>query len=139
MTWVTWWGLRDGHAPMVTDGLVLGTPRHEVVGEEYLKGLGFPEEVTIFVRNHVEAKRYLVATDPKYYEGLSEASRHTLTHQGGPMKEEEVLSFKTNPNFHAVLRMRSWDEKAKDPEAHTPALEEYENLCLTYLKEAMKA
>ncbi|MPC44606.1 uncharacterized protein E2C01_038284 [Portunus trituberculatus] len=53
---------------MMTDGLVLGTPSHEVVGEEYLKGLGFPEEITNFVRNHVEAKRYLVATDPKYYE-----------------------------------------------------------------------
>ena len=40
-----------------------------LTGEEYLKGLGFPEEVTSFVRNHVEAKRYLVATDPDYYEG----------------------------------------------------------------------
>ncbi|KAG0726848.1 hypothetical protein GWK47_035787 [Chionoecetes opilio] len=103
-----------------------------------LRGLGFPEEVTSFVRNHVAAKRYLVTTDPKYYEGLSEASRGTLVHQGGPMSEEEAVSFKTNPNFQAALRMRHWDESAKDPEAQTPALKDYEDLCLSYLKEATK-
>lgn len=131
-------GQRDNLAPMMTKGTTLGTPRHEVVGEEYLKGLGFPEEVTSFVRNHVEAKRFLVATDHEYYQGLSDASKMTLTHQGGPMMEGEVAAFKTSPHFKAAVRMRGWDEAAKDPVAQTPALEEFEALCLAYLKEAAK-
>ena len=72
------------------------------------------------------------------FPGLSEASRNTLTHQGGPMKEVEVVNFKTNPQFQAALRMRFWDDKAKDPQAQTPSLKEYENVCLAYLKEATK-
>ena len=33
---------------------VLGTAGHERVGEEFLEGLGFPKEVTQFVRGHVQ-------------------------------------------------------------------------------------
>lgn len=47
-------------------------PELSFPGEEYLKRLGFPEEVTSFVRNHVEAKRFLVATDHDYYQGKTE-------------------------------------------------------------------
>ena len=35
---------------------VLGTAGHERVGEEFLEGLGFPKEVTQFVRGHVQVK-----------------------------------------------------------------------------------
>lgn len=38
-------------------------------GAEYLRGLGFPEEMTSFVRNHVDAKRFLVTMDQEYYQG----------------------------------------------------------------------
>ena len=40
-------------------GTTLGTRTHEKVGEKFLKNLGFPENVTSFVRGHVDAKRYL--------------------------------------------------------------------------------
>ena len=41
-------------------GTQLGIKTHEKVGEDFLKGLGFPKSVTDFVRGHVDAKRYLV-------------------------------------------------------------------------------
>lgn len=54
------------------------------------------------------------------------------------MTEGEVAAFKTNPHFEAIVRMRGWDEAAKDPVAQTPALGELEALCLAYLKEAAR-
>lgn len=54
------------------------------------------------------------------------------------MTEEEVAAFKANSHFEAAVRMRGWDEAAKDPAAQTPTLREYEALCLAYLKEAAK-
>lgn len=70
--------------------------------------------------------------------GLSDASKMTLTHQGGPMTEGEIAAFKSSPHFEATVRMRGWDEAAKDPVAQTPALGEFEALCLAYLKKAAK-
>lgn len=132
-------GIREGGARMITRGVVLGAVNHEVIGAEYLARLRFPPAVTAFVRRHVQAKRFLVATDAGYYETLTEASRMTLEHQGGPMTEEEARSFAQDPQFDAILRMRRWDEKAKDPEAVTPPLEHYKDMCLGFLRESEAA
>ena len=45
---------------------------------------------------------------------LSEASRITLTFQGGPMSADEAAVFESNPLFESVLRMRTYDELAKE-------------------------
>ena len=45
----------------------VGTQAHEIVGEQFLKDLGFPDSVTSFVRGHVDAKRYLVYKYPYYH------------------------------------------------------------------------
>merc|ERR1712227_645029 len=46
-------GLENKLKSMVTDeGEVLGTVNHEQVGETFLQQLGFPPEVTQFVRGH---------------------------------------------------------------------------------------
>ena len=80
----------------------------------------FPPVVTECVRLHVAAKRYLCATDPNYYGKLSEASKHTLSLQGGPMSAVEVAEFRRNP-FHAeAVRVRLWDEAGKVPAMQTP-------------------
>ncbi|XP_068217120.1 2-amino-1-hydroxyethylphosphonate dioxygenase (glycine-forming)-like [Palaemon carinicauda] len=126
-------GKRLSKPNMITDGLVYGICNHEVLGQEFLEELGFPSDVSVFVRRHVDAKRYLVATDPSYYERLSPASKKTLEHQGGKMSEAEVEAFRKDPKFQAILRMRDWDEKAKDPNAVTPSLQHYKDMCLGYL------
>ena len=48
------------------------------MGEEFLQDLGFPPEVTQFVRGHVQAKRYLVFKNKDYHDQLSEASKGNL-------------------------------------------------------------
>ena len=55
----------DGDLPPMGD---VGTNAHEIVGEQFLKDLGFPESVTSFVRGHVDAKRYLVFKYPDYHD-----------------------------------------------------------------------
>merc|ERR1712037_434238 len=99
---------------MTEGGQMLGTASHERVGREYLEGLGFPSEVTQFVRGHVQAKRYLVYKYPDYHDKLTERSQGTLIHQGGPMTQQEAEAFESLSNFSAILEMRTWDEKAKD-------------------------
>ena len=54
----------DRDLPPMAD---VGTNAHEIVGEQFLKDLGFPEGVTSFVRGHVDAKRYLVFKYPDYH------------------------------------------------------------------------
>ena len=55
----------DKSLPPMAD---VGTHAHEIIGEQFLKDLGFPDGVTSFVRGHVDAKRYLVCKYPQYHE-----------------------------------------------------------------------
>jgi putative nucleotidyltransferase with HDIG domain len=67
---------------MITPGgTFIGRASHEVLGERYLKELGFSEKICQLVGAHVMAKRYLTAVDEKYYSGLSESSKQTLKFQ----------------------------------------------------------
>lgn len=97
---------------------------HDEAGAKVLAPF-FPAVVAGCVRLHVAAKRYLVATDPSYSGKLSEASQHTLKLQGGPMRAEEVAAFRRNPHHEAAVRVRRWDEGAKDPAMETPPFRHY--------------
>ena len=63
------------------------------------------------VRMHIEAKRYLCATEPDYHDRLSAASRYTLTKQGGPMTDEEAARFSARPYVDNSLRLRRYDDE----------------------------
>jgi putative nucleotidyltransferase with HDIG domain len=67
---------------MVTaDGTYVGKASHEVVGEEYLRGMGFSEKICALVGAHVVAKRFLCAVEEGYWEDLSGSSKATLRFQ----------------------------------------------------------
>lgn len=100
---------------------------HDTAGAAVLAPF-FPSVVVDAVREHVAAKRYLCATDPEYYDRLSSASIHTLELQGGPMNEQEQEAFRRQPNLEAIIRVRLWDEAAKDPTVTTPSFEHYARL-----------
>ena len=102
-----------------------GVARHEDVGASYLASLGFAPSVCERVRGHVAAKRYLVSTRPDYGRRLSAASRRTLEHQGGPMGADERAAFEASPLAAAWLRLRSWDEAAKEPALEVPGFDAY--------------
>ena len=91
-----------------------GVVSHERIGAEYLRRCGFGERMARLVQYHVEAKRYLTLRQPGYYERLSEASRRTLEYQGGVMNDAEADEFERDPLFKVSLRMREWDEMAKE-------------------------
>jgi len=117
-----------GHLELAPDGASMGgygVARHEHVGADRLAVLGFGPSVTELVRAHVDAKRYLVATRADYAQRLSRASRKTLEHQGGAMTPDEAAAFEADPLLLARLRVRSWDEAAKEPDATVPAFERY--------------
>lgn len=63
------------------DGTFVGKASHEVLGERYLRQLGFSEHICQLVGSHVIAKRYLCAVDAAYYDGLSWNSKTTLKYQ----------------------------------------------------------
>lgn len=114
----------------------LGVLRHEHLGAAWLRVRGLPEAVCALVAGHVEAKRYLVATNPRYAAALSPASAGTLAFQGGPMTPEEVALFDRDPLRDAKLRVRRWDELGKDPAAKVPDLSRYAPLLEAALRAA---
>ncbi len=98
-----------------------GVMSHEKIGGDYLREKGFPERVAQLVENHVRAKRYLTFKYPEYYNSLSEASKKTLEFQGGVMAADEAEVFEKDALFETSIRMRKWDELAK--EVHVPVLD----------------
>jgi phosphonate degradation associated HDIG domain protein len=116
-----------GHYTSEFGTLSLGDTRdnyHEEAGAAVLEKF-FPPVIVECVRLHVPAKRYLCATDPAYYDMLSEASKHTLSLQGGPMNAQEVAEFEKNPFYREAVRVRLWDDGGKDPAMQTPDFDHY--------------
>ncbi|MEZ4775549.1 MAG: HDIG domain-containing protein [Bacteroidia bacterium] len=97
-----------------------GAADHDRIGAEFLRTRGFSEKVAALVEGHVAAKRYLTFTEPGYLEELSEASKKTLEMQGGVMTEAEAEAFEASQWFKLSLRMRYWDEAAKEIGMDTP-------------------
>lgn len=83
------------------------------------------ERVALLAAAHVDAKRYLVAVDPAYAAALSPVSRRTLEAQGGAMEPAQVVAFEARPDWRDAVRLRRWDDQAKDPAAEVPGLEAY--------------
>lgn len=100
---------------------------HEARGAALLQTL-FGPSVTEPVRLHVEAKRCLCAIDAGYYEALSPASRTSLALQGGVMSAEAAEMFLAMPFAGDAVRLRRWDDQAKDPVATTPPLDHYRDI-----------
>ena len=97
---------------------------HENAGAAVLENF-FPSVITDCCRYHVAAKRYLCATDPQYFNKLSDASVHSLNLQGGPMSEAEIINFKRNPNLKQILTVRLYDDAAKVPKMATPSFRHF--------------
>jgi len=91
-----------------------GNADHEKLGADYLRERGFSEKIATLVQSHVIAKRYLTYKYPEYYNQLSEASKATLEFQGGRMTEKEAVDFESNPDAELFIRLRYWDDKAKE-------------------------
>lgn len=102
--------------------------RHEDVGAIWLQP-HFPSEVIDCIRLHVDAKRYLTATEPGYLADLSDASKKSLELQGGPFTPAQVAEFEARePSFEAAIQVRRWDDEAKVVGLKVPPASHYRPL-----------
>lgn len=92
----------------------LGVKYHEHVGSAFMKKLGFSNYVCTLIENHVDAKRYLITTNPSYIRNISSASLETLRLQGGIMTKSEVEEFRKAEFFNDVLLLRYIDDLSKN-------------------------
>ncbi|MDE0866021.1 MAG: HD domain-containing protein [Rubripirellula sp.] len=106
---------------------------HETLGEQYL-GRAFGPDVTVPVRLHVPAKRYLCAVEPAYMNDLSAASKTSLSMQGGPLSVEEIRAFEGLTFWRDAVRVRRWDDLAKVEGITTPPFSHF----TVYLEEALE-
>ena len=97
---------------------------HEELGAAWLAER-FGPDVSEPVRLHVAAKRYLCAVEPDYFSKLSPDSVRSLGLQGGPMSADEVAAFRRHPQWQEAVRLRRYDEAAKDPKATTPDFDHF--------------
>jgi phosphonate degradation associated HDIG domain protein len=110
-----------------------GVVDHESLGRDYLRQRGFSENLAKLVESHVRAKRYLTYKLPGYYEKLSPASRITLTKQGGFMDEAEAILFEKDSLHHLYVKLRKWDDMAKQTNQPLISLEGYKQMALRHL------
>lgn len=104
-----------------------GLPSHAQVGATYLQQI-LPAAVVEPIRLHVDAKRYLVATDTDYFDDLSEASRESLEQQGGPHTAAQAKQFAALPWADEAIALRRSDDKGKTPDATMSPVESYRDL-----------
>ena len=65
---------------------------------------------------------------------LSEASKLTLNHQGGPMSAQQASAFQQHPRFELLVQARQWDELAKVANQKIDPLEKYKSLFKEYME-----
>ncbi len=107
--------------------------KHEEVGRRYLEPW-FGPEVTMPIKWHVAAKRYLVATDPAYSGKISPGSTRSLKGQGGLLSPEEAAAFLKQPYAAEGVQLRRWDDRAKRVDVETPPFDHFRaamRRCLT--------
>lgn len=95
--------------------------RHQYAALPLLRRL-FDDQVLEPIRLHVDAKRYLCATREGYLHALSPDSKRSLALQGGVYSPEDAHAFQSLPYAADAVRVRLWDDLAKEAGAPTPPL-----------------
>jgi 2-amino-1-hydroxyethylphosphonate dioxygenase (glycine-forming) len=112
----------------------MGNVDHEKLGADYLLERGFSERMAALVQGHVIAKRYLTYKYSDYYNKLSQASKTTLEFQGGVMTSDEAAEFELNPDAELIVRLRYWDDMAKEPNVPVNNIEHLKAIALKVLR-----
>jgi len=97
---------------------------HQFIAIPFLRNV-FSEAVLEPIRLHVDAKRYLCATDASYWDSLSPASKHSLELQGGVYSDEQAKAFIAQPYAAEAARLRRYDDLAKVKDCPTPSMSHY--------------
>jgi phosphonate degradation associated HDIG domain protein len=98
---------------------------HQYRALPFLRGLFSSQqadEVLGAIAQHVDAKRYLCAMRPGYFEALSDDSNRSLVLQGGIFSAQQAAHFIAQPGAAGAVRLRIWDDLAKTAGLTTPPL-----------------
>ena len=87
----------------------------------FLRSL-FSSTVLNAIAMHVDAKRYLCAARPGYYDNLSDDSKRSLQLQGGIFVPTEANTFIARVGAPQAVKLRIWDDLAKTKGLATPDL-----------------
>ncbi len=90
----------------------VGDDAHATVAAEVVRAV-LGGRVADLVALHVQAKRYLVATNPGYGAELGPDSVASLATQGGPMTPDETAAFEALPLAPAAVALRRADDSGK--------------------------
>ena len=112
-----------------------GLPNHAEVAASALQQV-LPRSIIEPIRLHVDAKRYLVTTDPSYRDRLSPASIETLALQGGALSAEQTAAFEAEPFAEQAVLLRRFDDAGKTTGIPTPNVEDYRELLAEQLEGA---
>lgn len=99
---------------------------HQYFALPFLRGV-FSDDVLNAIKLHVDAKRYLCATRPDYHAALSDDSKRSLLLQGGIFSADKASRFIAQPGAADAVRLRLWDDLAKDARKITPPLAHFMN------------
>ncbi len=97
---------------------------HQFLALPFLRSV-LPDAVLEPIRLHVDAKRYLCASEADYWESLSPASKRSLELQGGIFTHAQAEAFIAQPFAEQAVRLRRYDDLAKVPHCATPPLSHY--------------
>ncbi|MEM1184193.1 MAG: metal-dependent phosphohydrolase [Planctomycetota bacterium] len=111
---------------------------HEDLGGAWLRDR-FPAVIVEPVAMHAASKRYLCATEPRYWAALSDGSQRTLKAQGGPMPADECAAVESRPHFERAVELRRCDDLGKDPEDHRESIDDYRETLTRVLEAFVKA
>ena len=112
-----------------------GVKNHEKITKKFLLDNNIPEPIPSLAENHVKAKKYKTFKNPNYFNKLSNASKQTLIFQGGPMTEQEAIEFERDELFSESLRLREYDDEAKEIGVELRGLGYYKEMLRNYLNE----
>jgi len=94
---------------------------HQYFALPFLRGV-FSDRVLGAIQRHVDAKRYLCQARPDYFDKLSEDSKRSLQLQGGIFSADQAEAFIALPGAQDAVRLRVWDDLAKQADFRTPSL-----------------
>ena len=86
----------------------------EKIGADYLRQHGFSERLATMVESDMMANRYLAYKYPEYYDQLSAEDKAKLELRGGRMSRIEAENFELDPDAELFVRLRYWNDKAKN-------------------------
>ena len=109
-----------------------GIKNHQKLGADFLRNLKIPEIIPELVESHVNTKKYL-SRNPDYYNKLSKASQTTLHYQGGIFTDEEGKKYEKQPNFDKYIKIRLYDDAAKEIGKELKSLDHYKLMLIEYL------